>query len=236
MKYATEQVLEFFVFDSNDAGVEGQQNNITCTLSKDGGTAVALTNQAITGYTQIGDGRYSILVTVAETTCHQMSLRPVCAGYQIYALPSPLIYTSLEDAIKARTDLIIYPSAVTGGNGPVNADGTLTTPLVIGDDYLTAQDRGFQFIITDPGMVAATSTCKLGFNSATKGSFEVSGAITDNGSTWTLDFDVTAADSASLLPGLYDWSSHVADASTNKQTRIRSTTTSVYWVTAQTTV
>ena len=235
MKYASIQPIEIQIFDSNNQLVTGQAGNITCTLAKDGDedNRDPLTNNT---FTEVSTGRYATTVTVLETTCHQMSLVATCQGYQAWPLPSPLIYTSLEDAIKARTDLIIYPSAVTGGNGPVNADGTLTTPLVIGDDYLTAQDRGFQFIITDPGMVAATSTCKLGFNSATKGSFEVSGTITDNGSTWTLDFDVTAADSASLLPGLYDWSAHVADASTNKQTRIRSTTTSVYWVTAQTTV
>jgi hypothetical protein len=140
MKYATAQIVEFYVWDSNDAAVEDQQANITCELSKDGGTAAELTNEDITGYTQIGDGRYSIYVTVAESTCHQMSFRPACPGYQIMALPSNVIYTDISHLIQASTDLIpdladLRTSRQTGQDLYVNTGETHNLPILVGKDY-----------------------------------------------------------------------------------------------------
>ncbi|MEM1224597.1 MAG: hypothetical protein AAGJ40_02810 [Planctomycetota bacterium] len=111
----------------------------------------------------------------------------------------------LQD-VSAKTGLIGTGSATV--SVPVTASGTIDGPLVIGDDYLAANGRAFEWTISAvAGATVSGSTCKLGFSRGSKGSFAVDGEVTDNGDgTWKLAFDVTNEDSAVLEPGNFDWS------------------------------
>ena len=134
-----------------------------------------------------------------------------------------LINTALSDvvgptgtgaAIKAKTDLIGTSGALV--TAPVSSQGTIRQ-IFIGDDYLSANGRAFQWTIAEPtGFVAATSTCSFGGSNGTD-SWLASGTITDQGSTWLLSFDLTKTNTA-VSPGIYEWSVEVKNASNTEHT------------------
>jgi hypothetical protein len=91
----------------------------------------------------------------------------------------------------------------------VNTDGYIDGDIIIGDDYLAANGRAFQWTFTpNSGFVAATSSCKFGGSNASGTStWLVTGTVTDNGNgTWTISFDLPLATTSTLLEGLHDWS------------------------------
>lgn len=97
----------FNVVAFNESGrVSGDAANITCSLAIDGGTRTALgdTNPVEIGTT----GEYVFDLTQAETNGHALSFTPSSAtsGVQVLGVPSNVVYTTLESAIKAKTDLI----------------------------------------------------------------------------------------------------------------------------------
>lgn len=106
MKYNTAG-QEFHAIAFNASGrVSGDAANITCTLALDGGTRAA-TNDV--NPTEIGTtGEYVFTLTQAESLGHQQSFAPVSStpGVQVLGVPSNVIYTTQETAIKAKTDLL----------------------------------------------------------------------------------------------------------------------------------
>jgi len=130
------------------------------------------------------------------------------------------------DAIKDKTDLIT--TGTIQSSIPVTAQGQITGPLFIGDDYLSANGRAFQWTVALPsGFVIATSTCSFGMEhaeGATEGaSFAVSGTVTDaGGGNVTLSFDVPKATTGALKAGFYRWSVEIASAGGNEVTRVAS--------------
>jgi hypothetical protein len=117
---------------------------------------------------------------------------------------------ALIDAIKAKTDLIGTSGAIV--SAPVSTQGKIAQ-IFIGDDYLNANGRAFSWTIAEPtGFVAATSSCFFGGSNGSGATWLVTGTITDNGSTWTLRFDMTKTDT-NLTPGLYEWTVEVKSAS-----------------------
>ena len=130
------------------------------------------------------------------------------------------------DAIKDKTDLIT--TGTIQSSIPVTAQGQITGPLYIGDDYLSANGRAFQWTVALPsGFVIATSTCRFGMEhaeGATEGaSFAVSGTVTDaGGGNVTLSFDVAKATTGTLKAGFYRWSVEIASAGGNEVTRVAS--------------
>lgn len=136
------------------------------------------------------------------------------------------------DAIQAKTDLIT--SKTVGTQLPVASSGVIDE-IVIGDDYLAANGREFEWTIAAPtGFVLATSTCSFGGKKGTN-TWLVSGTITDaGGGEWTLSFDLNKTDTATLEPGTYEWSVEVKNASSKEITKVRSRTTKVKLVEKQT--
>jgi hypothetical protein len=106
---------------------------------------------------------------------------------------------------------------------PVALDGTIAR-IIIGDDYLAANGRAFQWTITAPtGYVAATSTTWFGGESILgSGTWLVEGEIVNNGATWTLTFDVPKTTTANLVSGIYAWSVEVRNAAGTEGTVVRS--------------
>lgn len=130
------------------------------------------------------------------------------------------------DAIKDKTDLIT--TGTIQSSIPVTAQGQITGPLYIGDDYLSANGRAFQWTVAlPPGFVIATSTCRFGMEHAegatTGASFAVTGTVTDaSGGNVTLSFSVPKATTGTLKAGFYRWSVEIASASGDEVTRVAS--------------
>lgn len=133
---------------------------------------------------------------------------------------------NILNQVKAKTDLIT--TGTIQSSIPVTAQGQITGPLFIGDDYLSANGRAFQWTVALPsGFAIATSTCRFGMEhaeGATEGaSFAVSGTVTDaGGGNVTLAFSVPKATTGALKAGFYRWSVEIASAGGNEVTRVAS--------------
>ncbi len=137
--------------------------------------------------------------------------------------------TSFNDNIASvnlqwEIDLLELLNKTTNGiitSAPVAVDGTIEE-IIIGDDYLAANDRAFEWTVDEiPGFVAASCTCTFG-GKYKDNSWLVTGTVTDNGDdTWTLRFNLAATDTATLEPGQYRWSVEVKYNGT-EVTRVKS--------------
>ena len=133
---------------------------------------------------------------------------------------------NILNQVKAKTDLIT--TGTIQSSIPVTAQGQITGPLYIGDDYLSANGRAFQWTVALPtGFVIATSTCSFGMEHAEGAiegaSFAVAGTVTDaGGGNVTLSFSVPKATTGGLKAGFYRWSVEIASASGNEVTRVAS--------------
>jgi len=142
------------------------------------------------------------------------------------------------DTIRDKTNLIT--TGTIASSIPVTASGQIDGPLVIGDDYLSANGRAFIWTVALPSaFVIATSTCKFGMQYQDEDgtySFNVAGTVTDAGSgNVTLTFDVPKATTGLLGPGWYRWSVEIASASGTEVTRVKSSHNKlVEWVEKQT--
>ena len=118
--------------------------------------------------------------------------------------------------VKAKTDLITSGTPIQTSI-PVTAQGQITGPLYIGDDYLTANGRQFDWTIALPsGFVAGTSTCKFGMiyeDETGVSEFNVSGTVTDVGSgNVRLRFELPRAITGTLKAGFHRWSTEIVSA------------------------
>ena len=118
--------------------------------------------------------------------------------------------------VKAKADLITSGSVQT--SIPVTAQGQIAGPLYIGDDYLTANGRQFDWTIALPtGFVAATATCKFGMifeDESGVSEFNVSGTVADVGSgNVRLRFELPRATTGALKAGFHRWSTEIVSAS-----------------------
>ncbi len=134
--------------------------------------------------------------------------------------------TRLDSTSVIVSDSWLYLDMITAAGavaGPVASSGVITSPVIIGDDYLAANGRAFQWTVAAlPGYTLATTTCKFG------GAFKdnvwlVSGTVTDaGGGNWTVSFDVAKTDTLGLEEGYYSWSVELISAGGTKVTRVRS--------------
>lgn len=142
------------------------------------------------------------------------------------------------DEIRDKTALIT--TGTIQSSIPVTASGQIDGPLVIGDDYLSANGRAFIWTVALPSaFVIATSTCKFGMEYQDEDgtySFNVTGTVADAGSgNVTLTFDVPRTTTGLLGPGWYRWSVEIASASGTEVTRVKSSHNKlVEWVEKQT--
>jgi hypothetical protein len=123
--------------------------------------------------------------------------------------------TGILDEIRDKTALITSGGVQT--SIPVTAQGQINGPLYIGDDYLTANGRQFDWTIALPtGFVAATSTCKFGMifeDESGVSQFNLSGTVTDVGSgNVRLRFELPRATTGALKPGFHRWSTEIVSA------------------------
>jgi hypothetical protein len=117
------------------------------------------------------------------------------------------------DFILAKVALISSGSVT--ATLPVTSTGQIRSPILIGDDYLAANGRAFQWVISERlGFVVGTMSCKFGGSNAKTGdSWEVAGSVTDNlDGTWTLSFDLPDTQTGELAEGLYRWSVEIISA------------------------
>lgn len=126
--------------------------------------------------------------------------------------------------LQFEIDLLELLSKTTAGiitSAPVAVDGSIAE-IIIGDDYLAANNRAFTWTVDEvPGFVAASCTCSFG-GKYKDNAWLVTGTVIDNGNdTWTLRFDLNASDTAMLEPGQYRWSVEVKYNGT-EVTRVKS--------------
>jgi hypothetical protein len=135
--------------------------------------------------------------------------------------------SGILDEIRDKTALITAGGTVNVST-PVTATGQLTSPLIIGDDYLAANGRRFRWTVELPsGYVIATSTARFGMryeDDEGVNSFIKTGTVSDAGSgNVYLDFDLTKEVETGLLrPGWYEWSVEIVSGSGVKVTRVKS--------------
>lgn len=113
--------------------------------------------------------------------------------------------------------------AIENDSAAVAASSEITSPIIIGDDYLATISRAFQWTIAAPtGFVLATSVCKFGGAYKTN-AWLVTGTVSDAGfGNWLLSFDLPKASTQSLDEGYYSWSVEIATAAGLEYTRVRS--------------
>jgi hypothetical protein len=129
------------------------------------------------------------------------------------------------------TDATYYPTiaelnretAIAAVSGMVTATGTITGPIIIGDDYLDSIGRSFQWTIAAlTGFSAGTSVCRFGGRYKTN-TWLVTGTVSDvGGGNWSLTFDLPRTSTTGLAEGYYEWSVEVANAAGSEFTRVRS--------------
>jgi hypothetical protein len=138
--------------------------------------------------------------------------------------------------IESRT-LISTSGGVTVTNqSPVSATtAEINGPLFIGDDYLSANTRAFNWTISAPtGYTIGTSSCRFGGKKDGVG-WLVTGTITDAGSgNWSMSFDLPKTATQDLEAGYYQWSVEVRDANGTEITRVKAKKNGVQLVEKQT--
>ena len=134
--------------------------------------------------------------------------------------------SGILDEIRDKTALITNGGTVYV-TSPVTASGQLTSPLIIGDDYLAANGRRFRWTVELPsGYVIATSTARFGMRYADEqgvNEFIATGTVSDaTGGNVHLDFDVAKTVTGTLRPGWYEWSVEIVSATGVEITRVKS--------------
>jgi hypothetical protein len=134
--------------------------------------------------------------------------------------------SGILDEIRDKTALITAGGTVNVST-PVTATGQLTSPLIIGDDYLAANGRRFRWTVALPsGYVIATSTARFGMryeDDEGVNEFVATGTVTDaTGGNVYLDFDVAKTVTGELRPGWYQWSVEIVSATGVEITRVKS--------------
>jgi len=133
---------------------------------------------------------------------------------------------NILNSVKSQADLIQAGGTV-NVTSPVTATGQLTSPLIIGDDYLAANGRRFRWTVALPsGYVIATSTARFGMryeDDEGVNEFVATGTVTDaTGGNVYLDFDVAKTVTGTLRPGWYEWSVEIVSAAGVEITRVKS--------------
>jgi hypothetical protein len=134
--------------------------------------------------------------------------------------------SGILDEIRDKTALLSNGGTVYV-TSPVTATGQLTSPLIIGDDYLAANGRRFRWTVALPsGYVIATSTARFGMryeDDEGVNEFVATGTVTDaTGGNVYLDFDVAKTVTGELRPGWYQWSVEIVSATGVEITRVKS--------------
>ncbi|MGB7325851.1 MAG: hypothetical protein WBD31_13335 [Rubripirellula sp.] len=126
------------------------------------------------------------------------------------------------DRIEGKTGLIGTGSATV--SAPVAESGVISGPIVIGDDYLAANGRSFDWTIDAvPGIAVGNAVCRFGASSNYAGRFSVVGVVSDaSDDKWLLRFELPKSVTSTLTQGALDWSVEVRDGDDGEQiTKVR---------------
>ena len=155
-------------------------------------------------------------------------------GYANLSAPGVNGYSEVFDtlaeaeAASLQSDLAELSSKIQTGIinvvSPVNADGELN-PIVIGDDYLAANGRAFDFLIDPvPGIAVETTSCLFGGQSPHRGEWLTTGVVTavtiDGVPKWRMRAELDADDTIECRGGCYAWSTTLLNALGKRITRI----------------
>lgn len=204
----------------------GAAATITANWQKDYGDVEALTD---TNPTEIEDGVYAFDLTEAERTFNTVAyILPQSSTSTIGVVGLNPKFTMIENIIRAKV------AQFTTGNiaitSPFQAPDKIVGPLVIGDDYLAADNRA---IVLDVTTAFDPTSCFLGFeNERGLAMLIVGEKVTYTNGIATIRFEITKTQSANLWPGPYDYSIEIRGASANEVTVIHSKTNGarVNWI------
>ncbi|TWU39482.1 hypothetical protein [Novipirellula artificiosorum] len=106
---------------------------------------------------------------------------------------------------------------------PVVGDGEISSPVIIGDDYLSRHARHFRWSVTPPPNVdVADASCQFGARHQSLGdSFLVEGTVSEEADHWVLAFDLPRVETDGMRSGQYDWSVQLKDEQGAEITTIR---------------
>ncbi len=107
---------------------------------------------------------------------------------------------------------------------PVAPTGSISGPIIIGDDYRGTENRAFVWTVPKPnGFVASSSKCYFGAELNSSNKFYVEGLVTDNlNGTISLAFDLLKTNTEGLTCGNYKYSVAVHNAAGVEVTRVHS--------------
>lgn len=141
------------------------------------------------------------------------------ASFAFFPLAEQAALNTLLDRTSSQT--------VVFANNPVATDGSLSE-IVIGDDYLNANGRAFQWQIDAvDGVDHTTATCHFGGRSNIGGTdyqWLVNGTIMHQGAHWDLSFDLPRTATQALVEGRYRWSVEVKSAAGVEITQVKNAT------------
>lgn len=124
--------------------------------------------------------------------------------------------------IQSKTDLLT--SNTVQVSVPVAINGSIAE-IVIGDDYLAANNRSFYWTVPAvAGMSVGSVTCWFGGEAqgSAEGSWLVQGAVTDvGGGNWKIEFNLTGERTAACAAGFYSWSAAIHDQNGVEITKVR---------------
>ena len=204
-----------------DAVIGGLSGAITCSAG-----TLELINCYIRGnLTQSGTGvvRMSNTVVTGTTTgtiseYHDLTQQDIRDSMKLAPSAGAAAANSIDDKI----DDLAAGGTITHV-GPVDPEGVITSPIIIGDDYLATNDRAFIWTIDEvDNFTVATAVSYLGLKKDDDNSIIKQGTVSDNNDgTWDLSIDLTRTDTASLEPGLYEWSVEIRSAGGTEITPVR---------------
>lgn len=222
MQRNTATTLKVFAFNrTTNAPVIGDAANLSCKVSIDGGARVALVD---TTATELEDGYYIFDVSASETNGSTVDFFPESTTSNVVVITANMSrYTSFESQIKAKTDLITATNVTY--TSPVSSTGAIRAAIIIGDDYLAANARAFEWTISArTGVTVSTASCRFGGSNAELGkSWLVTGTVSDLGAgQWKLSFDLSKTVTGALLEGYYRWSVEIVSAGGTEVTEVYS--------------
>jgi len=204
-----------------DAVIGGLSGAVTCSagtlelincfirgsLTQSGTGVVRMSNTVVTG---------TITGTISEY--HDLTQQDIRDSMKLAPSAGAAAANSIDDKI----DDLAAGGTITHV-GPVDPEGVITSPIIIGDDYLATNDRAFIWTIDEvDNFTVATAVSYLGLKKDDDNSIIKQGTVSDNNDgTWDLSIDLTRTDTASLEPGLYEWSVEIRSAGGTEITPVR---------------
>ena len=215
--------------DTSPIFFEWTSDSVTFTaqVSKNGGPYVPVVGAVAYERTEGASHLWSIAYNAADRPSEGTAEYKLNDGTTVRIIPFAVDTSAGGSGGDCDVDAII--DGVVEGLGdtivisqPVSPGGQITGPIIIGDDYLAANGRAFEWTVgAVAGMAAVDLTAQFGGAHRSKGSWLVEGVVSDNGdSTWNLSFDLPRSATEDCKEGSYEWSVQVTDGSGNEVTTV----------------